>query len=83
MVMGDMVLRNLDESLKQRLRERAASHGRSMSAELREIVSVALSQPELPRNAEFRDLAARLRALSAGREQTPSEDLLRESRDAQ
>lgn len=79
--MGDMVLRNLDESLKQRLRERAARHGRSMSAELREIVSVALNQPELPRNAAFRDLSARLRALSAGRVQTPSEALLRESRD--
>jgi plasmid stability protein len=78
---GDMVLRNLDESLKQRLRERAARHGRSMSAELREIVSVALSQPEPSRNAEFRELAARLRELSAGRRQTPSEDLLRESRD--
>jgi len=78
---GDMVLRNLDESLKQRLRERAARHGRSMSAELREIVSVALSQPEPSRNAEFRELAARLRELSAGRPQTPSEDLLRESRD--
>lgn len=79
--MGDMVLRNLDESLKQRLRERAARHGRSMSAELREIVSTALSQPEPVPNAEFRELAARLRALSAGRSQTPSEDLLRESRD--
>ena len=44
--MADMVLRNLDDELKQRLRERAAKHGRSMSAELRAIVAEALARPE-------------------------------------
>jgi len=80
--MADIVLRNLDDELKQRLRERAARHGRSMSAELRAIVAEALVQPE-PADPieEFKRLAARVRALSAGRPQTPSEELLRESRD--
>ncbi|MCL4758495.1 MAG: Arc family DNA-binding protein [Rhodocyclaceae bacterium] len=80
--MADMVLRNLDDDLKQRLRERAAKHGRSMSAELRAIVAEALVQPE-PADPveEFKRLAARVRALSAGRPQTPSEELLRQSRD--
>lgn len=80
--MADMVLRNLDDDLKQRLRERAAKHGRSMSAELRAIVAEALAQPE-PADPveEFKRLAARVRALSAGRLQTPSEELLRQSRD--
>ena len=61
--------------------ERAARHGRSMSAELREIVREALARPESNPNAEFKALAAKVRALSAGRPQTPSEVLLRESRD--
>lgn len=80
--MADIVLRNLDDELKQRLRERAARHGRSMSAELRAIVAEALVQPE-PADPieEFKRLAARVRALRAGRPQTPSEELLRESRD--
>lgn len=79
--MADIILRNIDESLKQRLRERAARHGRSMSAELREIVREALAQSEQISNAEFKRLAAISRAMSAGRKQTPSEVLLRESRD--
>ena len=81
--MANIILRDLDESLKQGLRERAARHGRSMSAELREIVREALARPESNPNAEFKVLAAKVRALSAGRSQTPSEVLLRESRDEQ
>lgn len=79
--MADMVLRNLDDEMKQRLRERAAKHGRSMAAELRAIVSDALAQPEADPVAEFKRLASISRAMSAGRHQTPSEELLRESRD--
>jgi plasmid stability protein len=52
-----------------------------MNAELREIVRVALSGPSPGGAAELRQLAAEIRALSAGRPQTPSEELLRESRD--
>lgn len=79
--MADVILRNLDDALKQRLRERAAHNGRSMAAELREIVRDALGEPKKDPNAEFRKLAAELRKLSSGRTQTPSEVLLRESRD--
>jgi plasmid stability protein len=78
--MADIVLRNLDDDLKERLRQVAASHRRSMNAELREIVRDALTRPRQPDAAELRRLAADLRALSAGRRQTPSEDLLHEAR---
>ncbi|MFZ2653086.1 MAG: Arc family DNA-binding protein [Burkholderiaceae bacterium] len=78
--MADIVLRNLDDDLKEKLRLRAASNQRSMNAELLEIVRAALAQPS-SRRAELKKLAADIRALSAGRRQTPSEDLLRESRD--
>jgi len=79
--MADIVLRNLEDELKEKLRQRAASNQRSMNAELREIVSAALAQPRRSSRAELKKLAADIRALSAGRRQTPSEDLLRESRD--
>lgn len=79
--MADIVLRNLEEGLKEKLRLRAAGNQRSMNAELREIVSAALAQPRRGSPSELKKLAADIRSLSAGRAQTPSEDLLRESRD--
>ena len=78
--MVDIVLRNLDDDLEERLRQVAALHKRSMNAELREIVREALTQPRQPDVAELRRLAAEIRSLSSGRRQTPSEDLLHEAR---
>ena len=43
--MADIVLRDLDDQLKEKLRRRAASNRRSMNAELREIVRAALTAP--------------------------------------
>lgn len=80
--MADIVLRNLDVQLKEKLRRRAARNQRSMNAELREIVGAALARPQGNGRAELKALAAEIRALSADRRQTPSEELLRESRDA-
>lgn len=80
--MADIVLRNLDDGLKEKLRLRAAANQRSMNAELRDIVAAALAQPRRGSSrAELKRLAGDIRALSSGRRQTPSEDLLRESRD--
>lgn len=45
--MASMTIRNLDDSLKQRLRLRAASHGRSMEDEVRDILKIALSAEEV------------------------------------
>lgn len=41
--MTGMTIRNLDDQLKKRLRMRAASRGRSMEEEAREILRAALS----------------------------------------
>jgi plasmid stability protein len=43
--MTTMTIRNLDDDLKRRLRIRAAEHGRSMEAEMREILRTALAEP--------------------------------------
>jgi plasmid stability protein len=40
-----MSIRNLDERVKERLRVRAARHGRSMEAEARAILADAVSEP--------------------------------------
>jgi plasmid stability protein len=71
-------IRNLDEDLIARLKRRAARHGRSAEAEVRNILQHALSsEPEVG----FDDLAAKLRALTRGRRHTPAEKLQREGRD--
>ena len=77
--MADILLRNLDCNLKEKLRQSAAKNKRSMNDELREIVRVALTQVKQSNSAELKKLAAEIRALSKGR-QTPSEELLRQSR---
>lgn len=71
---------NLDDDLK-RLLERARKDDHSMAAELRAIVAEAVAKPEPDSVEEIKQLAAVSRAMSAGRAQTPSEVLLRESRE--
>lgn len=39
-------IRGLDERVKERIRVRAARHGRSMEAEMRAILTAAVAEPE-------------------------------------
>lgn len=71
-------VRNVDDDLIAKLKRRAARHGRSVQAEHREILRHALETEVEP---SFEELAAQLRKLSAGRNQTPSEILQREGRE--
>lgn len=57
--MTGMTIRNLDDQLKKRLRIRAASRGRSMEEEAREILRAALSAES---NQNRRNLADRIRS---------------------
>lgn len=41
--MASLVIRNIDDALKNRLRQRASRHGRSMEEELREILRMTLA----------------------------------------
>jgi plasmid stability protein len=75
---GNLHVRNLDDELIGRLKQRAARHGRSTEAEHREILRQALSADVEP---SFEQLAADFRRLTKGRKHTPSEELVRESRD--
>ena len=74
---ANLHVRNLDDELVARLKRRAARHGRSTEAEHREILRQALAADADP---SFEKLAAELRKLTKGRKHTPSELLLRQSR---
>lgn len=76
--MTNLLVRDVPKDILSRLKERARANGRSAEAEHREILRQALSADGV---ARFDELAAQLRALTAGRRQTPAEDLLREVRD--
>jgi plasmid stability protein len=74
----NLSIRNLDDDLIARLKRRAARHGQSAEAEVRDILRQALSAET---DANFEELAAELRAAIANRHHTPSEQLVREGRD--
>lgn len=61
--MADISVRGLDDRVRDRIRTRAAQHGRSMEAEVREILTEAVDTLEPPT-----DLMAELRraALAVG-----------------
>jgi antitoxin FitA len=75
--MGRLLVRNVDEDLIRRLKERAAAHGRSAEAEHRAILEQALR----PGAESFIEKAARLRETMKGRVTTDSAELIRADRD--
>lgn len=60
--MATLTVRNLEDSLKSRLRLRAAARNRSMEDEVRHILRAALEETAVPST----DLGARIRARFAG-----------------
>jgi plasmid stability protein len=77
--MAQLLVRNIEDEIVERLRARAARHGRSVEAEHRELLREALLRDRGV--AEFKARAARIRAMTPGRPQTPAEVLQREGRD--
>lgn len=60
--MAQILVRNVEDPLKARLQRRAKSHGRSMEAEVREILRNALREEEAPKGG----LGAEMVALFSG-----------------
>lgn len=60
--MQSIVIRRLDDSVKTRLRVRAARHGRSMEEEARAILKAALSGPARSRKDAVERIHARFAA---------------------
>ena len=60
--MAALSIRDLDDSVKEKLRLRAAQHGRSMEAEVRAILTTAVAD-EAPRTNLFAALTERFARL--------------------
>ncbi len=79
--MATINVRQLDDEVVGRLKQRAASNNRSLEGEVRHILEGAVEGGMSEKRASFLGLAARLRRETEGRAQTPSEVLIREDRE--
>jgi antitoxin FitA len=78
LIMAEVLVRDLDASVVEKLKARAAANGRSLQAELKSILE---EQARQVTKAEARALAARIRRRIATRPQTDSGVLQAEDRD--
>ena len=77
--MASVTIRNLDDEVVARLKDRAKANKRSLEAELREILT---RSAEVMTGEEFRQLAERISAMTPDVPQTDSTLLIREDRDS-
>jgi antitoxin FitA len=61
--MAQLVVRNLDDDVKKRLKERAEKHGRSMEEEVRDILRAAVTRESRPAEGLGTRIANRFRGL--------------------
>ncbi|AYM66114.1 plasmid stabilization protein [Agrobacterium fabrum] len=79
--MASMTIRNIDDALKQRLRVRAATHGRSMEDEARDILRVALATSERPARNLVETVRARLAPIGGVDLEIPVREAIRDAPD--
>ena len=75
--MAQILVRKLPDSLVEQLKARARRNGRSLEAEVRDVLQQAVTKNK----AEFLKAADAMRARLAGRHHTETLELLREDRD--
>lgn len=77
--MGTVTIRNLDDAVIERLKERARDNDRSLEAEIRALLT---EMSERPSRKKLVEMANRIAAMTPEDvEQTDSAELLREDRD--
>ncbi|MBV9251659.1 MAG: Arc family DNA-binding protein [Acetobacteraceae bacterium] len=64
--MAQLVVRNIDEDVKAKLRRRAAAHGRSMEEEVRAILRDAVKEHKRPKVGLGTRIASRFSAFGLG-----------------
>lgn len=79
--MASMTIRNIDDRLKQRLRVRAATHGRSMEDEARDILKMVLAQQETAAADLAGAIRARLQPLGGVELEIPAREPIRDAPD--
>ena len=75
--MATMTIRNLDDQFKQRLRVRAATHGRSMEDEARDILRTALAADSDDARSLVDSIRARIEPLGGVDLQIPPREAIR------
>ena len=75
--MADFLLRDVDETVLESLKRRAAKHRRSLQAELHCVLERAAKQRQL----DYKKASARIRKSLSGCRHSDSSDLLRNDRD--
>ncbi len=76
--MADVTIRDLDDEVPARVRERAQRRHHSLEAELRDVITRSVRPVDME---AFEAAAAEIRARTAGGRQSDSTDLIREDRD--
>lgn len=76
--MGQVIIRQLDDAVIQRLKERAARHKQSLEQELRDVLTEAAK----PTRADKAAAMESVRRLSKGPIDTDIVELIREDRDS-
>ena len=79
--MATINVRQLDDSVVDRLKRRASLNNRSLEGEARHILECAADDDMAARRAAFLAASDRLRRKTEGRKHTPAEVLIREDRD--
>lgn len=79
-LMAQVLIRNLDEDLIGDYREAAKRNGRSLEAELRDLLS-RMRPVRRKSREELMAIADRIRAMTPNVPQTPSEEIVRAARD--
>ncbi len=79
--MATINVRQLDDSVVDRLKRRASLNNRSLEGEARHILECAADNDMAARRAAFLAASDRLRRKTEGRKHTPAEVLIREDRD--
>jgi plasmid stability protein len=74
---ASITIRNLDDDIKQRLRVRAAEHGRSMEEEARDILRRVMSDAASPRDPAAA-IRARVTAAARAELELPAREPMRE-----
>lgn len=81
--MASMTIRNIDDQLKVRLRMRAASHGRSMEDEARDILRAALATDDKRSGSLVDRIRARVEPLGGAEIAIAPREAIREPADVE
>ena len=80
--MGQVVIRNIDDGVLERLKRRAAAQHKSLEQSLRDVLSDAAKPSHEELMAELERIRAMTSAREPGKSYPTAEELVRESRDS-